>query len=216
MVRKILIIVSFSILTSSVYADLELGLSYTPGGVLKSEESEQMEAFFQTEQGVLGDSILGFHAGFSFWWLFYVSADSLVVPPWWVKQTTSYTTTSGEVKTGVHAPGFINFFDVGIRPSFGPLYLLATIGMNHLYVHSAYSDGSENQGGLGVNLRIGAGLRFKNVSIVATGTSVYNNFEAMQSSVQRAIDGDDPNARPDFLRSLMPSIGFTIHLEEDE
>lgn len=214
MKKKLILIIALILLTSTLFAELELGLSYTPANVLKSEESEALDKFDETEQGILGDSVLGFHAGYSFWWLFYLSADSLIVPPWYVKQITSYTKADGSKSKGVKAPGFINFFDVGIRPKIGPIYVLATIGINSLYVHSEYSDGSENEAGVGANLRLGFGIQFDSLSIVVTGTSFYSSFEAMQSTVERAINNTDPDARPDFLRSLMPSIGFILHLED--
>ncbi|OQY39626.1 MAG: hypothetical protein B6229_03460 [Spirochaetaceae bacterium 4572_7] len=139
--KKLLLIIIITFFTSFLYAsDLELGLSYTPGDVLKTDEDRQIESVTGRKQN---DGILGFHAGYSFWWLFYVSSDSLVVPPWFVQKLSTYEKGNGEFHQGIMAPGFITFVDFGIRPKFKHLYLLATIGINSLYIHSEYDDGED-------------------------------------------------------------------------
>lgn len=211
MIKRATTIVFMLVLSTYIFGEVELGLSYTPGSLLKSEESETMEDFYDVEAGVFGDSIIGFHAGYSFWWLFYASVDSLMVPPWWVYQLTSYTDTDGTINTGINAPGFVNFFDIGIRPKIGPVYLLATVGINSLYIHSDY-DTRDDEATVGYNIRLGLGLKFDNFSFTLTGTSVYNDYESMVSTVENLIEGEDPNATTDFIESIIPSIGVVLHL----
>lgn len=211
MIKRTTAIVFMFVLSTYIFGEVELGLSYTPGSLLKNEESEAMEEFYDVESGVFGDSIIGFHAGYSFWWLFYVSVDSLMVPPWWVYQLTSYTGTDGTTYDGINAPGFVNFFDIGIRPKIGPVYLLATVGVNALYIHSEY-DTREEDATVGFNLRLGLGVKFDNFSFTLTGTSVYSDYDSMASTIENLIEAEDPDATTDFLESLIPSIGVVLHL----
>jgi hypothetical protein len=188
------------ILTATLYGEIELGMSFTPGSFLKSDEQKALDAISVADQGTLGDNILGFHVGYSFWWLFYASFDSLIVPPWWVDQ-----------QVGIPAPGYINFFDVGIRPRIGPIYLLATVGINTLYIHSAYADkNAENS--MGVNIRLGAGLKFDALGISLTGTYTEADFAQLQKTITALTEGNDPRAQREFIQKLMPTIGFNLHL----
>ena len=93
-----------------------------------------------------------------------------VITPWFVQQTTSYVDSNDVYTAGTKAPGYLNFIDIGIRPQIGPIYLLATAGINHLYIHSKYQVAGKVPP-LGVNLRLGAGLQFGGLSIAVTGTT---------------------------------------------
>lgn len=208
MMKRFGLIVSALLLSTTLFAEIELGLSYTPGSVLKNEQSADLEAFIGTEDS--GDHILGFHVGYSFWWLFYLGWDSLIVPPWFVYQTTSYTDWDGNTVQGTLAPGFVNFYNVGIRPRIGPVYVLATIGVNDLYVHSYYSD-NEDDSTLGVNMRVGFGFKFDAFSLSFTGTAVFNDFQVLSDTLEGIADGNK-NSQEEFLSRLMPSIGFNLHL----
>lgn len=209
MKKRLAVLFSMIILSAALYGEIELGMSYTPGTVLKSEANASLDAL-NTEEDALGDSIIGFHVGYSFWWLFYASVDSLIVPPWFVEQETSYTDLNNEYHAGTRAPGYINFIDFGIRPKIGPIYVLATVGINNLYIHSEYVTGEEETT-LGVNMRLGAGIQFGALSISLTGTKVFSNFEVMEAVLTRLGEGD-PQAETEFLQSLIPSIGFVLHL----
>ncbi len=207
--KRIAVLFSMIILSATLYGEIELGLSYTPGTVLKSDANVSRAKL--EDQDAMGDSILGFHVGYSFWWLFYVSLDSLIVPPWFVEQESSYTDLNNDYHPGTRAPGFMNFIDFGVRPKIGPIYALATMGINNLYIHSEYETGNEETT-LGVNLRLGFGVQFGALSISVTGTKVFSSFEAMDASLTRMSDGDT-QAEQEFWQSLIPSIGFVLHLE---
>ena len=209
MKKRLAVLFTMLILSTAIFAEIELGMSFTPGEVLVTPETAAAMQFIGAEEST-SSSILGFHLGYSFAWLFYASFDSLIVPPWWIYQTTSYTSADGVAYSGINAPGYINFFDVGIRPSIGPLYILATAGFNTLYIHSGYEQLSDNS--LGVNMRIGIGLKFDAFSINITGTSIFNNFDQLTSTVNK-IYKQDQTATDDFLSTLIPSIGFVLHLD---
>lgn len=201
MKKKLAVLFSMIILSATLYGEIELGLSYTPGSVLKTDEAAGLDDAYGIEQGAMGDMILGFHFGYSFWWLFYASVDSLIVPPWWVE---SYSE--------IYAPGFMNFIDVGIRPSIGPIYLLATMGINNLYIHSYYAD-ENSETAVGVNMRVGLGIKFEALSINLIGTALFSDFAEMNTLLTEVSDGNDPTAEDRLLEKLMPSIGFVLHLK---
>eukprot|EP01156_Anaeramoeba_ignava_P016330 Anaeramoba_ignava/a620874_4.p1 GENE.a620874_4~~a620874_4.p1 ORF type:complete len:207 (+),score=-12.44 a620874_4:41-661(+) len=206
MKRKFAVLLTMILLSTAVFAEIELGMSMTPGEVLMSDNTYSA----MTAIGYEGDTttpLTGFHVGYSFWWLFYASFDSIIVPPWYIYQVTNSSSSAG-----INAPGYISFFDVGFRPRIGPIYLLATVGINDLYIHSYYADEyGYSDDGVGVNARIGVGLKLGAFGINITGTSVFNTFEDLTETVQGLID-QDPNATDAFIYSLIPSIGFSLHL----
>ncbi|QEN06140.1 hypothetical protein EW093_16080 [Thiospirochaeta perfilievii] len=208
MKKKIAVLITLVLLSTTIFAEIELGLSFTPGDVLVTEETAAAMQWVGADS-TSDESLLGFHFGYSFWWLFYASYDSLIVPPWFVYQTTTYTEADGTPVSGINAPGFMNFLDFGIRPKIGPIYLLATIGFNDLYIHSQYEQVED--AGLGVNLRIGAGYQFGAFSINFTGTSMFNSFDQLSATMSRLSD-QEPGAMDDFMSRIIPSIGFVLHL----
>lgn len=197
MIKKIGLILSFTLLSSGLFAnELELGLSMTPGSLLYKTEAT-------ASRYAADESLLGFHVGYSFWWLFYASWDSMIVPPWFIEQQTQV----------YDAAGFMNFYDVGIRPKIGPLYLLATIGVTDLYVHNYYATEQNYESNeVGANIRLGVGFVFDVFSVNIVGTSFYKDFAVMQKTLQALAEGKDPNAQEDFLKTLLPSVGFVLHL----
>lgn len=188
-------------LSTALFSDeLELGISFTPGSLLEVSDSVAEEYDLQLEE----QALLGFHVGYSFWWLFYTSWDSIVAPPPYIEEQTDVP----------DAAGFINFFDVGIRPSLGPVYILATVGINTTYVHSvaAHEYGYENNSDVGANVRLGVGLKFSAFSINLVGTSFYETFDDMTETLGGLFSGEEERAQEDFLKTLIPSIGFVLHL----
>jgi hypothetical protein len=194
--------------------EIELGIALTPMSILKSKDEGSMEDIYDAESGVLGDNILGLHAGYSFMWLFYASVDANVMPPWWIEGMTGYYDyDTGERVQGIMAPGFITFANVGVRPTFGPIMVMATIGINYMYIHSAYTKDEDLSSGnkAGMNLRVGAGYKFDMFSVSLIGTSVYPDFKSMRNTFKGLFQNDE-QAIEDFTNTLIPSIAVYIHL----
>jgi hypothetical protein len=210
------------LLASPVFAELELGMSITPASTLKGEAAKQYEEDFVGKSDTatfLENNFVGFHVGFSWWWLFYASWDAMVMPPWWIQQITTYERVnadgSRESVVGKYLPGYLNLFDVGIRPTIGPIVIMAEIGVNNIYVYKQSEDKSA-QGGLdfGANLKVGAGLRFDFWSATLTGTSVFASTDQM-ISVLKLLGGSKESTRMEAVRSLVetliPSVNVNIH-----
>ena len=201
-----LIVVVLLALSAPVFAEIELGASFTPAEYMMSAEIQQLEKFLGAED--VFEAIFGFHIGYSWWWLFYGSWDAMVMPPWWV-----YSITVGEEASGIYRPAFLNLFDVGVRPTLGPIMLLAEAGINNIRIYGQEGLGVEGAGeaNFGVNLRLGAGLMFDSWSITVTGTSVYNTFDKMVQVI-KGVTESNPNAIRYLVSSLIPSITFNMHL----
>lgn len=191
-------------------AQLDLGVSYIPGSVLKTEEARSFEAFYQIEESLVGDNIVGLHAGYSLAWLFYGSIDSYIMPPWWIQAQTSVVDGRG-----VYAPGYLNLIGAGLRPSIGPLQILVTAGINTMYIHSTSvpAEFQEANGtfAVGANLRIGLLWNLKPISIGVVGTSVFGSFEQMQVTLMELFQQGDRAAIETFARTLIPSFHVNIN-----
>jgi hypothetical protein len=196
---------------TGAFADLDVGITYVPGSVIKTEENQEAQEFFKDES-IFGDNILGFHVGYSWWWLFYAGWDSYMMPPWWIQSRTEYVRADGTLAPGAYAPGFLNLFGAGLRPTIGPLSIMATVGVNHIYVHSDYDTrGEEERTLVGLNARVGAGWRFGPLRLTVVGTSLYatpDQVAAMIKSIERA-----PKAGLiKFVESLVPSLVVSVDL----
>jgi hypothetical protein len=195
----------------TAFADIEIGVGVAP-------PLSERPAGATDNPGPLGDIMVEFHGGFSFWWLFYASADAYVLPPFVVRQmTTAIDTSSGFVKDGQYRPGFLTLFDVGIRPKIGPIALSATAGVNSLYIYKEKDlpkDAYKPE--LGVNLRLGLYVflnRF--MAVTASGTTVFPSFSSLVSTM-KAIGGSDSYLQQQavdyVVGNLYPTVSFVLNL----
>jgi hypothetical protein len=145
------------------------------------------------------DIIPGFHVGISPWFILYASWDSLVM-------------NSGAIGglTGTYLPGFLNLYDAGLRIILGPIVVLVEAGINNVYV---YKQGVTGANGLGANLRVGLGLKFKWWGITATGTSVFPNFTNLVDTVKGLFYPDSQRLSLYYiLNGLYPGVMAVIYL----
>jgi len=193
--------------------EFEVGIALTPMDILKSEEDRIMLEAQTGASTALSDYVIGLHAGYSFGWLFYASMDANAMPPWWVaKQTTTTTiddvTQEAIVKPGEPLPAFVTFFDVGIRPTFGPFIVMAEVGINHFYIYQG-KGGDGNK--MGVNARIGLGYSLSPFSVNLCGTMIFPDFETLTGTF-KALADDEEWAADKIKNSIIPSIALYMHL----
>jgi hypothetical protein len=199
--------IAFLIAAAPIWAEIEVGVGIAP----PMSQNDGAPA----SQGVLGDMILSLHAGYSFLWLFYASADALVVPPTAVVNLTKQVDNAGFVKDGLYRPGLLNLFDIGIRPRLGPIALMAEVGLNQLYIYKQKELPNDYQPPqLGVNLRLGVyWFLAKNLAVVASGTGVFGSVDELKGFIN-AVSGSDPYMRQKtievFTNNLYPTIGLTL------
>lgn len=202
MKRFVILVATFLLLSlaTPIFAEIELGASLTPASYLKTEAAKDMEQDIQQKEGsFLADMIFGFHVGYSWWWLFYASWDSYVMPPWWIFSNVD-----------IYRPGFLNLIDLGIRPVIGPIILMAEVGVNHMYIYNQDEDENVGDVDFGANMRVGAGLKFNWWSLTLCGTSVFIDFDTMASVLTKVSEGN-PKATDKLLATIIPSLTFNVH-----
>ena len=82
-------------------------------------------------------------------------------------------------------PGFLNTFDVGVRIILRPVVLYAELGPNLLYIYGGqiYKGGE----GVGVNGRIGAGVKFGFWGVNLSFTQVFATWTDFGAAFHQAI-----------------------------
>jgi hypothetical protein len=188
--RKIVLITALLALVMAmpVFADIEIGASWTP--VLADEKSSSEDL----------ESITGFHLGYQWWGIFYATWDSLIMPPDIINGLVGY-----------QRPGFLNLIDAGITIRIGPIVTYVTAGINNVYVYKQEElSGYEPE--FGANLRAGAGLKFGWWGVNVSGTAVFASFERMAQTL--AALGDDATrdiAFEKIVDGLIPSVNVTLY-----
>jgi hypothetical protein len=217
MKRKLLIFMAIAGLLLSaapVFADLEweLGVGITPIG---AEEGAKGDSFLE-------QMMLSGHVGCSFMWLFYGSVDAIILPPMMTQRLSGKLEHDEEgnpyLAGGYFQPGYLNLFDVGIRPRIGPILAFAEIGANSLYVYKQAEQQLELPP-VGFNARAGVGVVLKKRwGITASGTVVFQEFEALTETFSTLFtamsEGDDfvQDQIIDFLiDNLVPTLTFNLY-----
>jgi len=190
-----LLVLCLVALAVPAFAQVELGLSWTPvpGGQATGPGNTQV------------DSITGFHVAYR-WTVLYLSWDSLAMPASLIENMTGYWNGDTYV-TGPYLPGFLNLYDAGFEFMLRPFVLYAEIGANNIYVY-------ENQGGgsFGANLRIGAGLRFGWWGVNVSGTAVFPSFAVLTDTLKQLVSSETSNAALKTIGDdLVPSINLTLY-----
>jgi len=168
------------------FADWELGMGITPAQNKTSTDPNAV------------DGIINFHVGYALW-ILYFAWDAYAMPDYWVYNATSYTDpTNGYFYPGSDVPGFLNTFDVGVRLYLRPILVYGTIGTNLLYEYGGtiYKDPNGNPG-VGVNARLGAGVRFGFWGVNISGTQVFATWNDMRGAFDQAFHHNNLGALTD-------------------
>jgi hypothetical protein len=174
----------------AAFSEAELGVGLSPGSVGGS-----------TDPTV--DPILNFHVGWS-WTILYVSWDSYAMPDYWVYNNTSYVDpNNGYFYSGYNVPGFLNLFDAGLKIVLRPFIVYAEVGTNMLYLRGGATYG----GGLGVNARLGAGLKFGFWGINLSGTQVFASMNDLNAALHQAAHGN----YSDLTQGMVPTLNLVIY-----
>ena len=194
MIKKmVILLIIFSFITGMAAADeFEFGISFTPqpGEDTGGRTEDEMEGIY------------GFHFAYNWWAVFYASLDSLVMPPGVIQDWTGHS-----------RPGFLNLLGGGFRFHIGPVMLLTTVGINHIYVYKQDEDSLDFNSSLGANFRIGAGARFDWWGLGLTGTSIFPTFEEMIRVLKGLVaDSTREISLGELRKSLIPSIYVTFCL----
>jgi len=158
----------------SAFAEWELGMGWSPSTNTNSTAPDAV------------NSLINFHVGYS-WHILYFSWDSYALPDYMVYNITSYTDpVTGQYVNGYSVPGFMNLFDVGLKLVLRPFLGYIEVGPNVLYLYG----GQFYQGGVGVNARMGVGLKFGWWGVNISGTDVFANWSDLGAAFKSAFQGN--------------------------
>jgi len=174
----------------AAFSEAELGIGLTPGQVGGS-----------TDPNV--NPILNFHVGWS-WTILYLSWDAYAMPDYWVYNNTSYVDpVSGYFIPGYYVPGFLNLLDAGIRIVIRPFIGYAEIGTNMLYLR-----GGQTYSGIGVNARLGFGVKFGFWGINLSGTQVFASMNDLKAAFNQGFKNGNWSG---VTEGMVPTINFTLY-----
>jgi hypothetical protein len=134
--------------------------------------------------------IPNFHLGLSLD-ILYFSWDAYAMPDYW---TNNFV--------GVYVPSFLNTFDAGLKLVFKPLLLYGEVGPNFLYLR-----GGQTSDTVGVNLRLGIGLKFRWWGINVSGTELFSSWDNMGSAFGQAWHGNWSC----LSEGMTPALNFTLY-----
>jgi hypothetical protein len=192
-----LAVVMLLALAVPAFAEWELGLGFTPAQNQSSTDPNALQG------------IVNFHVGYA-WNILYFSWDSFAMPDYWVYNATSYVDpTTGWYYPGSNVPGFLNMFDVGVRLVLRPIIFYAELGPNVLYLYGGQFYRDPNGGsGVGVNGRIGAGVKFGWWGINLSGTQVFASWNDMRGAFDQLFNHGNSSYLTD---GSMISLNFALY-----
>ena len=175
----------------AAFSEAELGIGLSPGQVANPPDPNNV------------DPILNFHVGWS-WTILYLSWDAYAMPDYWVYNNTSYVdANSGYFVPGYYVPGFLNMFDVGIRIVLKPFVVFAEAGPNFLYLR-----GGATYDRIGVNARLGAGLKFGFWGVNVTGTQVFASTQDLSAAFNSGFRHGDWSK---LTQGMVPTLNLIIY-----
>jgi len=184
----------------------ELGMSLTPIGTTAADNPDP-----EAEDTVIVQA--GFHVGYRFAGIGFVSWDSYVMPPELITLMTAiYDSKTQQNTLGPFRPGFLNTWNMGAKLILGPLVGYSTVGLNSIYVYKQdeYPDETFNSN-FGVNWKLGAGLKFGswgiNLDMMALWADAGTMFDDIGDLFGRDQAASDAAAeRIQFIPSLVATL----------
>ncbi len=196
-------VILFLAAAAPAFAEWELGVSFAP--VMKEGVNHESSNL---------DFLAGFHLGYCWWYIGYVSWDAIALPDSVIFAQTSDRDSDGVWQPGYYAPGFLNLYDVGIRFRINPVIGFVELGANNFLVSGK---GLETLGTFGVNFRAGAAIRWNWWSIGLSVTEVFHTLYEMSSSFSGIFsEGSRRNqARTQFSDGFLWTIMATVYLGKE-
>jgi hypothetical protein len=174
----------------AAFSEAELGIGLTPGQVGGPPDPNNV------------DPIINFHVGWN-WSILYLSWDAYAMPDYWVYNNTTYIDPStGYTIYGQNVPGFLNMFDIGVKIVLRPFVGYAEAGPNLLYLR-----GGDMYGRVGVNFRVGGGVKFGFWGINLSGTQVFASGQDLNAAFHQAAHGDWSY----LTQGMVPTLNFVIY-----
>ncbi len=191
------------------FADqIELGMSLTP----IEAETDANDPNYNPDQETM---LPGFHVGYRFAFLGYLSWDSYVMPPEYItNMTATYDPDTDMFYPGPFRPGFLNTWNLGLKLVLGPLVGYSTVGVNTIYVYKQdeYMDESFNAN-FGANWKVGAGLKFGNWGLTLDMMAIFPSMDTMFQEIDLLFNGSpEEQAAAEERIQFLPSLVATLYL----
>ena len=206
----IAVVLILAMVIPAVAGQLELGMSLTP--VVPEKDTDDPN--YEEDQSII---LPGFHVGYRFAYIGFISWDSYVMPPEFItNMTATYDPDTDLYKTGPFRPGFLNTWNIGAKLVLGPLVGYSTVGLNSIYVYKQaeyeYMD-EEFKSDFGANWKVGAGLKFDNWGITLDLMALFPSFDSMQRDLSDLFGDDEvlSDAAAEKIQ-FIPSLVATLYL----
>lgn len=189
---------------------LELGMSLTP----ISPTEDKNDPNYDSDQSLI---VPGFHVGYRFAYIGYISWDSYVMPPEYITDwTKTYDDDTDVYQAGPFRPGFLNTWNIGLKLVLGPIVGYSTVGLNSIYVYKQDEYeylGEKFNSNFGANWKIGAGLKFDDWGITLDMMALFPSFDSMQRDLSDLFgDDDELSTAAEENIKFVPSLVATLYL----
>ncbi len=198
----ITVVLILAMVIPAAAGEFELGMSLT---ALAAEPGTDPDPTTE-EKGVV---VPGFHIGYRFAWIGYISWDSYVLPPEYITGMTS-----NENNLGPFRPGFLNTWNIGGKIVLGPIIGYSTIGVNSMYVYkeAEYLD-EDFEKNFGANWKVGFGAKFDRWGVHLDLMALFSDTSTMFSDLEDLFSDNQiiSDAAADRIK-FIPSLVATLYL----
>jgi hypothetical protein len=198
-------------------AEIELGIGVSPPLGQDTSASNMNSANQTGMQQFWNGATKSLHAGWRTLGILYVSGDFVLIPSFFTETMTgSWDSSTATWSPGVYRPAVVSLYDAGFKLKLGSLSLSVQAGLNQLYVYKQSELVNFNAPPLGVNLRLGAGLRLaKFLGLEAVIVTLQPSFQDAVDVVKGVVSSDSvlqQNSLDRLTKQLIPSIQAVLYL----
>jgi hypothetical protein len=217
-VRKwpLLLVALLALAVLPALAEIELGIGVSPPIGQDTSVSNTTGSSDPLQQFWDG-ATKSVHLGLRSFGILYLSGDFIVVPPFFTEgMTSSWDSAKQSWGNGYYRPAVVSLYDLGLKLKLGPVGLSASAGINQLYLYKQSELGGYSPPDLGVNLRLGAGLRLlKFLGIEAVIVTVQPSFKDAVEVVEGVFASDpvlQQSSMDRLTKQLIPMIQAVLYL----
>jgi hypothetical protein len=206
-----------SLIAPPALAEIELGIGVSPP-LGQDTSASNTNAANQTEtQQFWNGATKSLHVGLRTLGILYVSGDFVLIPSFFTETMTGSWDGSTETWTpGIYRPAVVSLYDAGFKLKLGSLSLSAQAGINQLYVYKQSELIDFTAPPLGVNLRLGAGLRLaKFLGLEAVIVTLQPSFQDAVDVIKGVASSDSvlqQSSLDRLTKQLIPSIQAVLYL----
>jgi len=207
--KQLLVFIAMMVLTAlPALAEIELGIGVSPP---MGQDTSGSQQFWD-------GATKSVHIGLRTLAVLYFSGDFIVVPSYFADSMSGHWDSAGQswVQGTYNRPGVISLYDAGLKLKLGSINLSASAGINQFYLYKQSEVSDYTPPELGVNLRLGAGLRlFKILGLEAVIVTVQPSFKDAIDVVKGSFSSDaeyQQSSLDRLTKQLIPMIQAVLYL----